>query len=489
MSWKAQAVSAGFWPQTAGSETLVLRMARQPDEVPILCPDADIEAASSADCSRHKECRTLQSCDSPSPKVRRRAVLATVSLSVFAVIFFAGIAVSGRPMHRRATKAEHDLQAVGLDEFSSEASSVTELDSQSDVASTADLASMDAADASQVDASDPEVVEDATDALEDGATIAGSSQEVLPDDMQTSVSDIADPEVVGDATDTAELEGGSTDVGSSSEVLPGVMQTSVSDDADPEVIGDATDTAELEGGSSDVGSSSEVLPGGMQTWVSARPDSEVVGDATDTAEHEDATVDAGSSPEVLPGDMQTWVSGDSEAAFPHELHAGSSDEVSDVGSVPLDCTGRPEMWDSQKRGWCCGIPGIHCGSTVVVHHHVIVPYHCDAGYSHWSSAWSSAKQDFCCQHAGRGCQAYHCREGFETSYNTWSSSKRAYCCANFQMGCKVMNYDCSADLSHWQHKWTEHKKSWCCKTVGKGCPKTYSCTTSAVNKPSTWAQD
>lgn len=52
-----------------------------------------------------------------------------------------------------------------------------------------------------------------------------------------------------------------------------------------------------------------------------------------------------------------------------------------------------------------------------------------------------------------------------------------------------MNYDCSADLSHWQHKWTEHKKSWCCKTVGKGCPKTYSCTTSAVNKPSTWAQE
>ena len=23
-----------------------------------------------------------------------------------------------------------------------------------------------------------------------------------------------------------------------------------------------------------------------------------------------------------------------------------------------------QMWDSQKRGWCCGIPGIHCGSTV-----------------------------------------------------------------------------------------------------------------------------
>ena len=36
------------------------------------------------------------------------------------------------------------------------------------------------------------MVEDATDALEDGATIAGSSQEVLPDDMQTSVSDIAE---------------------------------------------------------------------------------------------------------------------------------------------------------------------------------------------------------------------------------------------------------------------------------------------------------
>ncbi|CAE7843392.1 unnamed protein product [Symbiodinium microadriaticum] len=187
--------------------------------------------------------------------------------------------------------------------------------------------------------------------------------------------------------------------------------------------------------------------------------------------------------------MQTWVSGRPEAALSHGLHAGSSEE--DVGSVPLDCAGRPEMWDSQKRSWCCGIPGIHCGSTVavVIHHHVIVPYHCDAGYSHWSNAWSSAKQDFCCQHSGRGCQAYHCREGFETSYNTWSSSKRAYCCAHFQMGCKVMNYDCSADLSHWQHKWTEHKKSWCCKTVGKGCPKTYSCTTSAVNKPSTWAQE
>ena len=41
-----------------------------------------------------------------------------------------------------------------------------------------------------------------------------------------------DPEVIGDATDTAELEGGSSDVGSSSEVLPGDMQTSVSDDAE-----------------------------------------------------------------------------------------------------------------------------------------------------------------------------------------------------------------------------------------------------------------
>ncbi|CAE7766569.1 unnamed protein product, partial [Symbiodinium necroappetens] len=112
-------------------------MARQPDEVPILCPDTDVEAASSEDCSRHQECRTLQSCDSPSPKVRRRAVLATVSLSALAVIFFVGIAVSGHPMHHRATNAERDLQAVGLDEFAAEASSGTELDSESDAAGTA----------------------------------------------------------------------------------------------------------------------------------------------------------------------------------------------------------------------------------------------------------------------------------------------------------------------------------------------------------------
>jgi hypothetical protein len=78
-------------------------------------------------------------------------------------------------------------------------------------------------------------------------------------------------------------------------------------------------------------------------------------------------------------------------------------------------------------------------------------YDCEAAYPNWRTAWSTEKQDWCCDHYKRGCQ--------EASSSVSQSEGAA-------------SFDCSLgahnSTAEW-YQWSQEQKSWCCRSEVVGC--------------------
>jgi hypothetical protein len=72
-------------------------------------------------------------------------------------------------------------------------------------------------------------------------------------------------------------------------------------------------------------------------------------------------------------------------------------------------------WSSEHKSWCCdkekvacerSQPTIHPSSatTPIPQGQQFLPYDCAWKYDDWRSTWSTAQAEWCCKHAGRGCQ-------------------------------------------------------------------------------------
>jgi len=148
-----------------------------------------------------------------------------------------------------------------------------------------------------------------------------------------------------------------------------------------------------------------------------------------------------------------------------------------------------------------------------------LPHDCNAGFSNWQAGWSPGKQDWCCQHTGKGCTTTmppplspvptppptvapvvttrapptpppettpnKCNMG---GVDTWSEETRAYCCTTYHNGCPtpppppapVMPYDCNAGFENWKLGWSVGKKAWCCQHTGRGCAVSGGCETTSA---------
>merc|ERR1712087_646561 len=150
---------------------------------------------------------------------------------------------------------------------------------------------------------------------------------------------------------------------------------------------------------------------------------------------------------------------------------------------------------------------------------------CEAGFAQWETAWSPAKQEFCCETMGRGCPqtalpttpalppptpfpstqpqttpgttppptppptGHNCAVDPE---DTWAADKREWCCRIHHRGCPqpiqppivvpvpqpvpqpiappADPYNCADGFANWQAGWSVAKKEWSCRVHGKGCP-------------------
>lgn len=104
------------------------------------------------------------------------------------------------------------------------------------------------------------------------------------------------------------------------------------------------------------------------------------------------------------------------------------------------------VWPEDTEKECCGNGGfVDCGENYNP------DYDCEAAYPNWRTAWSAAKQEWCCDHYKRGCQELP---------STGSQSEGA------------ASFDCSLDAQNssteW-YEWSQEKKRWCCRSKEVGC--------------------
>ena len=107
----------------------------------------------------------------------------------------------------------------------------------------------------------------------------------------------------------------------------------------------------------------------------------------------------------------------------------------------------------------------------VHHHHQTEQYNCHAGFHNFVTAWTSAKQDWCCAHQGISCTgpnppAVHLHSG-----NSWVHVKTDGVWTWRQVPRTEDTpfvVDCSTGLDR-AASWAAKRKSYCCTHEGKAC--------------------
>eukprot|EP00929_Paragymnodinium_shiwhaense_P019188 TRINITY_DN1316_c0_g2_i2.p1 TRINITY_DN1316_c0_g2~~TRINITY_DN1316_c0_g2_i2.p1 ORF type:complete len:846 (-),score=257.11 TRINITY_DN1316_c0_g2_i2:182-2719(-) len=145
-------------------------------------------------------------------------------------------------------------------------------------------------------------------------------------------------------------------------------------------------------------------------------------------------------------------------------------------------------------------------------------FDCDAALGRWRTAWSSMKQEWCCQNHQKGCkeepeqpttvqpaqqqpkeketappapapttttaaptptptpaptaEVFNCDAGLGKWIKSWSSKKQEYCCKNYQKGCKEETFDCWTEVEDIKKDWPMAQQKYCCLEHGVGCKAT-----------------
>jgi len=103
-------------------------------------------------------------------------------------------------------------------------------------------------------------------------------------------------------------------------------------------------------------------------------------------------------------------------------------------------------------------------------------FNCSAGPPAQRAAWTDRQKVWCCQHAGRGCEAvFDCKANVSNWRDVWSLRKKVWCCQHAGKGCLTTSspsFDCSEDSSNWYAVWSVPKKVWCCQHENLGCLST-----------------
>mmetsp|Transcript_71990 Transcript_71990/g.181994 ORF Transcript_71990/g.181994 Transcript_71990/m.181994 type:complete len:1187 (-) Transcript_71990:14-3574(-) len=178
-------------------------------------------------------------------------------------------------------------------------------------------------------------------------------------------------------------------------------------------------------------------------------------------------------------------------------------------------------WTSAKRDWCCKHYSLGCPTTVTTSTtkettslttttHTTTSEGYDCGDAESSTAeWSSAKQEWCCNHERRGCTtcdtvcfvsnvAASCRKRIQWLMSHDDADRHNPCeharhtvldqCAacsrcDVDDACPAVGsvgsvaYHCKPGPGNEEHAWPDAKRDWCCKHHNHGCPSTVTTTT------------
>lgn len=117
----------------------------------------------------------------------------------------------------------------------------------------------------------------------------------------------------------------------------------------------------------------------------------------------------------------------------------------------------------------------------------IQPYDCQDIIQ--EKGWSPGKTAWCCLHKGVRCPKaasgraapamslladvvaqFDCQAEIDHWQEVWSKKKTTWCCEHEGRGCSSSSaFNCSEGLAHWLDTWSRGKKRWCCRHEGVGC--------------------